>query len=251
MKLRLAQTESNRSCFFASEVFFNLLTIHFKNVTLLSSIYGIRGLKMKRTEYNGKEFAFPFVAYTPEKSEGSLPLIIQLHGAGERGNGDLDLMDVHGFSHLLKRKDYPAVFVMPQCPKDQFWAGRVESLGAFVRQLLSAFPVDEKRVYLCGLSMGGFGTWYTAMAYPHLFAAIAPCCGGGMPWNAKVLTMPVFAIHGVDDPLVKVSNSDDMVEALEKLGREVIYKRLPGVGHNSWDHSFDGELVEWLLSKSL
>ena len=208
---------------------------------------------MIRREIEDKRYPVPFVVYTPDAVKSGLPLIIQLHGAGERGEGgeELSLVDKNGFSSMISRGEFNAIFVMPQCPKDSFWAARVESIGAFIRAIVEDFAVDKSRVYLCGISMGAFGAWYTAMAYPHLFAAIAPCCGGGMPWNAGVLTMPVYAVHGVEDDVVKVSNTDDMVEALEKLGREVVYKRIPDVYHNSWLHTFDEELYGWLLSKKL
>ena len=208
---------------------------------------------MIRTEYREACWAFPFVAYTPENTEGKLPLVIQLHGAGERGEGreDLKLVDVHGFSSLLQKQAYPCIAVMPQCPRDTFWAARVESVIEFISQLKAFFPVDESRVYLTGLSMGGFGTWFTAMARPDLFAAIAPVCGGGMPWNAPVLTMPVWAFHGAEDGTVTVRHSDEMVAALEKAGRDVTYTRMDGVGHNVWVHAYNDALLQWLLEKSL
>lgn len=206
---------------------------------------------MIRTEYRDPTWAFPFVAYIPETFEGNLPLVIQLHGAGERGEGkeDLKLVDVHGFSALLREQEYPCITVMPQCPRDTFWAARVESIVRFVEQLKAHFPVDEKHVYLTGLSMGGFGTWFTAMARPDLFAAIAPVCGGGMPWNAYVLTMPVWAFHGADDKTVTARHSDEMVDALRKAGKDVLYTRMEGVGHNVWIHAYTEELMQWLLSK--
>ena len=204
---------------------------------------------MIRTEYKGSEWLFPFVAYTPEKIEGTLPLVVQLHGAGERGDGDLDKMDIIGFSHLLKERDYNAIVVMPQCPSNEFWVARTESVIKFIEDIKEHFAVDSSRVSLCGISMGGFGTWYTAMFKPQLFSAIAPCCGGGMPWNARVLDMPVYAIHGTADSVVNVLYTDEMVDALKGLSRQVIYKRIEGVGHNSWDYTFDSELLEWLISK--
>ena len=95
--------------------------------------------------------------------------------------------------------------------------------------------------------MGGFGTWYTSMAYPDMFAAIAPCCGGGMPWNAEVLTMPIWAFHGDCDKLVLPSNSIDMVESLRKTNNNVKFDLYEGVEHNSWDRAFSPQLMKWLL----
>ena len=195
------------------------------------------------------EFPFAFVKYEPTKMQENLPLIIQLHGAGERGDGkdDLALVDVHGFSKIMK-DEHPAIFLMPQCPKDSFWAARVESIIKFIELAIEEYGVDKKRVYLTGLSMGGFGTWYTSMARPDLFAAIVPVCGGGMPWNAGVLTMPIWAFHGAEDKVVLPSNSDDMVAKLRELGYDVKYSRIDGVGHNVWEYAYNEELINWLLS---
>ena len=97
--------------------------------------------------------------------------------------------------------------------------------------------------------MGGFGTWYTAMAAPDRFAAIAPVCGGGMAWNADVLTMPVWAFHGAEDKSVAVFHSDDMVARMRKHGLDVRYSRFDGVGHDVWKKTYDEELLSWLLER--
>ena len=206
---------------------------------------------MIRIEHNEEKWAFPFVEYIPTDADKKLPLIIQLHGAGERGLGgdDLKQVDVHGLSKLLMNNDYECRVVMPQCPPDTFWAARVESIISFIEMLKAEFDTDEDKVYLTGLSMGGFGTWYTAMAKPDLFAAIVPICGGGMPWNAGVLDMPVWAFHGTADSIVLVSNSDDMVDALKKLGKDVTYSRLDNVEHNAWDYAYNDTLIKWFLDK--
>ena len=115
---------------------------------------------MERIEHREEKWIFPFVEYTSDNKEDKLPLIIQLHGAGERGEGkeDLALVDVHGFSKYIKDAKYNCKIIMPQCPKDTFWAARVESIIAFIGQLIEAYNIDEDRVYLTGLSMGGYGT---------------------------------------------------------------------------------------------
>lgn len=197
--------------------------------------------------------AFSYIEYRPDSytNDKKYPLIIQLHGAGERGNGreDLPIVEVHGFSELLKSDEFDCVVVMPQCPKEDFWAARVESVLRFVDEMKEKYSVDEKRVYLTGLSMGGYGTWYTAMARPGLFAAIVPVCGGAMTWNAGVLDMPIRVFHGAEDNLVDVRNSDEIVDKLKFLGKDVEYIRLDNVMHNAWDHTYDSELMNWLLSK--
>lgn len=206
---------------------------------------------MIRTEHREDKWIFPFVSYSPTEKKGPLPLIIQLHGAGERGDGkeSLSLVDFHGFSKMIAAsgKEYPCIFAMPQCPADSFWVARVESIIAFVGQLTEEFDIDPRKIYLTGLSMGGFGTWYTAMARPDLFAAIAPVCGGGMAWNAAVLKMPVWAFHGACDTVVSPSQSDEIVAMLTALGADVKYSRLDGVDHGVWNYTYNEELLDWLL----
>lgn len=206
---------------------------------------------MERIEHREEKWVFPFVEYSPAVKGEKMPLIVQLHGAGERGDGgaDLDAVDVHGLSHYLKDNEHQCMFVMPQCPKDTFWAARVESIIKFIEQILKEFDLDEDRVYLTGLSMGGYGTWFTAMARPDMFAAIAPICGGGMAWNAEVLKMPVWAFHGAEDNIVSPTQSDEMVAKLKEFNSDVRYTRYDGVGHNSWCLAYKRELVDWLLSK--
>ena len=206
---------------------------------------------MKRIERREEKWMFPFVEYSCEKGDKKLPLIIQLHGAGERGMGkdDLNAVDVHGFSKVIRDMDYECIFIMPQCPPDTFWAARVESIIKFIEQLKEEYNIDEDRVYLTGLSMGGFGTWFTAMARPDLFAAIVPVCGGGMPWNAGVLKMPVWAFHGAEDNVVSPVMSDQMVEKLTEAGADVTYSRIDGVGHDVWEYAYNEELIKWLMSK--
>ena len=212
---------------------------------------------MKKIMHTADGTVFSYIEYIPENYDETkkYPLVVQLHGAGERGDGkdDLPIVAVHGFSKLFEKEkcDFECITVMPQCPKDTFWAARVESIGKFIDEIIARRPIDEKKIYLTGLSMGGYGTWYTAMAYPKKFAAIAPVCGGGMAWNAGVLDMPIRVFHGAEDNLVDVRNSDEMVDKLKFLGKNVQYTRLDGVMHNVWDHTYDAELMEWFLSKSL
>lgn len=206
-------------------------------------------MRIIRKETN--DSIFPFIAYIPDTVSEKPALLIQLHGAGERGNGgeDLDKVLIHGFSNIINDQNLrDCILIMPQCPLDTFWAARVESIKSFIDKMISYFSADPERIYLCGLSMGGFGTWYTAMAYPEIFAAIAPCCGGGMAWNAHTLTMPVWAFHGLEDSIVNPRHTIEMVEALKPLNPNLRYSLYEGVGHNSWEKAFSEETLEWLLS---
>lgn len=211
---------------------------------------------MIREEFQAGQWQFPFVVYHPEKMSENLPMIIQLHGAGERGNGqeELERVDVHGFSKMLQQGgEYPCIFVMPQCSPESFWAAEVPNIYGFIQAVKRYYQADDKRIYLTGLSMGGFGTWYTALRYPQLFAAIAPVCGGGMVWNAGVLDMPIWAFHGTEDETVYPSETINMIHKIRTTGlnkQEVKMTLLDNVAHNAWDYAYQQELYDWLLSKS-
>ena len=194
---------------------------------------------------------FPYIAYLPDNLSDHPALLIQLHGAGERGNGgcDVDKVLVHGFSKIVNDDNLgDCVLIMPQCPLDSFWAAKVESIKKFIDEMTVKFSADTARIYLCGLSMGGFGTWYTAMAYPELFAAIAPCCGGGMAWNAGVLKMPIWTFHGLADDVVSPNQTIEMIEALKGKNPNLKYDLYEGVGHNSWNKAFSEQTLNWILS---
>lgn len=209
---------------------------------------------MIRKVYEGGNWEFPFVVYEPNKMENGLPLILQLHGAGEagEGGGELVQVDKHGFSKmLLSGEEFPCVFVMPQCSKDSFWVAEIQRIYSFIHKIIKKYNIDESRVYLTGLSMGGYGTWYTALRYPDTFAAIAPVCGGGMVWKAGVLHMPIWAFHGTEDPTVSVSETMNMIQKIRNVGEnnDVKMTLLDGVKHNAWNEAYTRQLVEWLLSK--
>ena len=208
---------------------------------------------MKIIKQKDDRCIFPYIAYVPEKLSDSPALIIQLHGAGERGNGkdELDKVLVHGFSKIVNDGNLiNAVLVMPQCPIDSFWVAKIESLKTFIDKMVEKFSANKSRIYLCGLSMGGFGTWYTAMAYPDMFAALAPCCGGGMAWGANVLKMPIWTFHGLEDKVVSPNHTIEMIEKLKSTNPRFKYDLYEGVGHNSWELAFSEELLEWMLSQS-
>lgn len=197
------------------------------------------------------KFEFPFIVKTPKNMQENLPLIVQLHGAGERGDGsNLEAVEVHGFSHVFTHdREINCILVEPQCPGNSFWAANVPFIKDFILKIIQEYKCDENRVYLTGLSMGGYGTWFTAMAYPEMFAAIAPCCGGGMPWNAAVLTMPVWAFHGGRDDVVFPYETENMIMRMKEAGLTPKLTIYPECGHDSWEKAYSDELLEWLLAQ--
>ena len=202
-------------------------------------------------ETTGK-YGFPYIAYIPETVSDHPALCIQLHGAGERGNGgeETDKVLVHGFSKIVNDENTTdCILVMPQFPTDSFWVARIESLKRFIDAMIELYDPDMSRLYLCGLSMGGYGTWYFATAYPEMFAAIAPCCGGGMRWLAPVLKMPIWTFHGMKDTAVDPYSTIEMVERLKPLNPNLKYTYFENVGHNSWDYGFVEETWNWLLAQ--
>ena len=211
---------------------------------------------MKRTEINSKDYALPFVVYEPENYDCKLPLIIQLLGAGEVGYGgeDLKKVEIHGLANLYKTKDFDCITIMPQCPSNSFWIAEIPTVYNLIMQVMKNYPVDEKKVYLTGLSMGGYGTWNIACRYPELFAAIAPICGGGMVWKApRVLDMPIWAWHGTEDNIVYPSETINMINAIRTVRRndpEIKMTLVDGVGHNVWVNAYTEELLKWFFSKS-
>jgi predicted peptidase len=183
------------------------------------------------------------------------PLILFLHGAGERGH-DLELLKLHGLPYKLARGDeLPFVIVSPQCPPDTWWPEYHEALIGLLDEIGASHAVDSRRVYLTGLSMGGYGTWYLAQHYPERFAAIAPICGG-MPWFVDaeraaecIKSLPAWVFHGAKDDRVPLKESQTMVDALQACGADVQFTVYPDLDHNSWTVTYDNpELYRWLLA---
>jgi predicted peptidase len=176
------------------------------------------------------------------------PLLVFLHGAGERGS-DLEAVKTHGPPKLIAQgKDFPFVVVAPQCEARVSW--QADAVAALVRHAIEKYKIDPKRVYLTGLSMGGYGTWDTAAKHPDLFAAIVPICGGGSPDKvSQHKQIPAWVFHGAKDEVVPLARSQEMVSALEAIGADVKFTVYPEAGHDSWTDTYNNsELYEWLLS---
>lgn len=186
------------------------------------------------------------------KEQKSWPLLVFLHGAGERGS-DINRVKVHGPAKLVEQgKDLPFIIVSPQCPANQWWPYMGEHIMSLIDETAEHYPVDNSRIYLTGLSMGGYGTWAIASMYPERFAAIAPICGGGQPYLANSLKdVPVWAFHGAKDPLVPVQRSQEMVNAVNQAGGNAKLTIYPEAEHDSWTQTYSNdELYQWFLSHS-
>jgi predicted peptidase len=198
-----------------------------------------------------KTVAYDLLVYTPKalQDEKKLwPLIIFLHGSGERGN-DPNRLKVHSLPKIIdKDEEFPFIVVSPQCPDGKRW--NAESLNMMLDEVLTKLPVDTNRIYLTGLSMGGYGTWKFAIAYPERFAAVAPVCGWGHLEDVeKLKDKPVWIFHGAKDNVVPPSESEKMVQFLEKFGSTKLkFTLYPNANHNAWDATYSNkELYDWFL----
>lgn len=198
-----------------------------------------------------KTLSCKYLIFLPEGygNKQDWPLILFLHGAGERGN-DLEKVKKHGPPKIVeKQKDFPFIVVSPQCPADDWWTGKLDVLINLLDDIIAEYDVDKKRIYLTGLSMGGYGTWALASDYPDRFAAIAPICGGGKRFMAQRLKdLPVWAFHGAKDKVVSVKESEEMVDAIKACGGNARLTVYPDAGHDSWTKTYDNqELYDWFL----
>ena len=179
------------------------------------------------------------------------PLLVFLHGAGERGDS-LALVGVHGpVKERRAGRDLPFVIVAPQVPEGRRWTvGRVV---AATDDALARYRIDPDRVYLTGLSMGGFGTWEAIAEVPERFAAAVAVCGGGLPLGVGAARdVPVWAVHGAMDRVVPIGASVEMVRALREAGGAVRFTVYPDADHDSWTETYaNPEVYEWLLSHRL
>ena len=178
-----------------------------------------------------------------------VPLVVFLHGAGERGR-DLQKVKVHGPPKLIEAgKKFPFILVSPQCPEGQWW--QAHELIALLDEIESKYKVDKDRIYVTGLSMGGFGSWRLAAEIPQRIAAIAPICGGGDTSTARRLAkMPIWVFHGAKDTAVPLDLSQSMVDAITKAGGTPKLTIYPEAGHDSWTESYNNpEFYEWLLKQ--
>ncbi len=179
-----------------------------------------------------------------------LPLLIFLHGAGERGE-NLDKVKVHGPPKIVDGKaDFPFVVLSPQCPNGRWWSAK--QIVSLIEQAAAdpKLKIDPEQIHLTGLSMGGFGSWAVAAEIPGKLATVTPICGGGDPKTAgKIKSLPIWVFHGDKDGAVNIKKSEEMVAAVKAEGGNPIFTVYPGVGHDSWTATYASPLLyDWMLA---
>lgn len=192
-----------------------------------------------------------YLLYLPPDydQQESWPLLLFLHGGGERGN-NLELVKRHGPPKLIEQgKQFPFIVVTPQCPTDGWW--HPNELVALLDEVSTKFKVDRDRISVTGLSLGGFGTWELAAYAPDRIAAIVPICGGGEVYRTKrMANVATWVFHGAQDAGVPLRRSQEMVEALMKEHGDVKFTIYPDAGHDSWTATYNNPAVyEWLLQQ--
>ncbi|RKN78109.1 carboxylesterase family protein [Ulvibacterium marinum] len=233
----------------------------------------------QKMEFKDRNGLLPYRILLPKDydKDKAYPLVLVLHGAGERGNDNESQLS-YGADLFLQediRKEYPAIVVFPQCPEDGYWANvkkeqfllfftftfypdgeptsAMKSLQGLLKNITENYKIDSKRMFVGGLSMGGMGTLELVRRNPGTFAAAFAICGGAHPDTAPQLVgTPLWLFHGDSDMVVDYEHSQKMAAALKKVGGEVKFTTYEDVNHNSWENAFvEPELLPWLFSHSL
>lgn len=200
-----------------------------------------------------KKVAINYAVHLPDGYDADRrkkwPVMLFLHGAGERGE-DIKLVNVHGpMKEILKGRKIPMIVVAPQCPADSWWDA--DTLTGLMDSIERKYRVDKDREYLTGISMGGFGTWALAASTPNRFAAIAPVCGGGNARTAGLIKhIPIWVTHGDQDMAVNIRESQAMVDALKRQGANPKFDIIVGGGHDVWsDFYARDDFYSWLMEQ--
>ena len=209
---------------------------------------------------------YPYRLLIPSHDDSKLPLIVFLHGAGERGHDNKSQL-VYLPQRVISEahfRDKPCYLLALQCPTNEQWApydaddeplGKpspsIRAVMAAMQEVIEERNVDPSRIYLTGLSMGGYGSWDLAARHPEWFAAVVPVCGGGRPNTApRLIDVPIWAFHGTDDHDVAEAESLAMIEAIRSAGGTPAYTALQGVGHDSWHYAYGPRgAIEWMFAQ--
>ncbi len=207
------------------------------------------------TSKNKTSVVFNYLLAIPQDmaEDERLPLIVFLHGAGERGT-DPSIIKAQGLAKMLDAGlPARAIVLAPQITDSRYvWNNYVDELHELIEQIVDEHNIDRSRISLTGLSMGGYGTWEMGVRFGNYFSALAPICGGGMPWRAESLkNIPIRTFHGDADDVVPLSATVEMVDAINRRGGHAELTVLPGVGHHSWVFAYEEtDLVEWLVAQT-
>lgn len=242
---------------------------------LLATLFGISATSAATPEArewkapNGTTVKYRWHAPATIEPGKTYPLVLFLHGAGERGDDNTAQLK-HGVNAIIKASEslhQPCFLIAPQCPADRWWApinretmrlseaskpnSLLEAVLALADATMKQQPADPKRFYVTGISMGGYATWDLLGRAPEKIAAAIPICGGGDPsLVSNFHTIPIHAFHGDADPVVPVKTTREMIEALEKAGGNPRATYYPGVQHDSWTRTYDNiEVIQWLFQQ--
>ena len=197
-----------------------------------------------------------YYLYIPDEynnTDSLFSMVLYLHGVGERGT-DLNKLELNGIPELIsKGKEFPFLTLAPQCPEFGWWSRPeyVEALANLTKEIIRKYRIDERRVYMSGLSMGGYGTLALAKAYPQLFSAIIPICGGMDNYEdiERLENMPIWLFHGDMDKVHPLEYSTAIYDLLKPINKDIKLTVYEGVGHNSWDKTYaNDKIYEWLIS---
>lgn len=220
-------------------------------------------IEKREVKFDSHEFGYQLYIPPQAKRENNSPLIVFLHGIGQRGTGGF--LPTEGIYATFLRQQLaqiPALVLLPQCRQGSYWSDPVmdEMVMREIAETSKEFGVDAKRIYLIGVSMGGYGVWHFAYNHPEKFAALVSICGGSSviegdrfnPLAERVGKTPAWLFHGADDQIVQVSESRQIVEALKKHQANVKYNEYINVGHNVWMNALaEKDLIPWVLEQRL
>jgi len=230
---------------------------------------GLEDFEAGTFEHQGRKLLYRLLKPQDYDPQQKYPLVLFLHGAGERGDDNQAQLKhvVRIFVTEENRRKYPCFVLAPQCPRGEKWAEvhwgapthtqPSESAPAMdltlrlIQSLVEEYSIDRDRLYVTGLSMGGYGTWDVIARHPDLFAAAVPMCGGGDEKTAeRIAGLPIWNFHGADDRVVPPSRSRNMIAALKEAGAKPRYTEYPDCGHNCWDRAAaEPELLPWLFGQ--
>ena len=233
--------------------YYIIITLLILNVSLVGE--GIKNKSSEKFITNlAMQVSLKYHIYFPNNyhdSDTKFPLVLFLHGAGERGD-DLGLVEKHGIPKMINNGiNFPFITVAPQCPKFQYWSEpvNVKTLLLLVEEIIKKNKVDIERIYATGLSMGGYGTLAIAKERPDLFSAIISVCGGLDTTDIERLKdIPIWLFHGAEDKVVPVENSELIYDLLKPINPEIKITIYKGINHNSWEMTYNNQnIYDWML----